>query len=793
MCKVQQGRASQSAGRSSRSTLQASGLWSVSHMITIGLPIVLLMLMIPGEPQGLQAITYLGDEVLQGMGLPKEPKTSGAQKLSGKLRRASAPAQEGNSGLYDGPAFTAFDCFGDRAPTILKMPVGCRTDAGKKVYTGKERMRKVSINLYQASTTRDFTGKYCKVERSTSAWLCGTQDWTQILTPPIVGETEVMSAPRCADMFNSGFFVDTRFHRKTKVDIKGVSTFAYTARGVLRAEGTSVYCYGSRGRVGKNGDLVDNSMEFVSYRITMGEVAGRREVGGHRDAVVTDGPLNGVLIKNSKVAGSHIMLGAVTLLLDQSYFDTKCPLALIRKDLTMYIIPSPASPDAPAPSLKPGDTVYSVNGKIGNPPSSLHPYTILVTGAEDLVISLGQERKMPGSCGARRYLETSHSHVLATMDQEKEVDVELLQLDLDLLASSSHQDAKIDLLAYLMQLSVTSLNGQLAQETCLGSAPAMAGILEKASMETDDTVSRFIPAGEIIYRVKCRKRRYGADWINPRNCSELLPIRALTAARRLTGEQYYLLPQTRYTTRHQKIQDCPDLPAAFLGDDGTYYAWKEGRLQVLRPQPKEALKLDHLLLTGLPDLVGKVTAGQEIYTTEQENDMASRLDFGVYVHGDQSSTMDSTPKGNEGGSSSSTGSGSGGSSSWSRLPGIVSDMEKIKSPAATAMTWVWTKVGLPLWHLLTTVGALVGLATGVSWAWGFLAQARTLLTLGSTLQGGSMPARAIDALALTTSSTARAQRIRDLEGERLEDRVLRAQARVVSTTRALSSTSLQEH
>ena len=272
-------------------------------MITIGLPIVLLMLMIPGEPQGLQAITYLGDEVLQGMGLPKEPKTSGAQKLSGKLRRASAPAQEGNSGLYDGPAFTAFDCFGDRAPTILKMPVGCRTDAGKKVYTGKERMRKVSINLYQASTTRDFTGKYCKVERSTSAWLCGTQDWTQILTPPIVGETEVMSAPRCADMFNSGFFVDTRFHRKTKVDVKGVSTFAYTARGVLRAEGTSVYCYGSRGRVGKNGDLVDNSMEFVSYRITMGEVAGRREVGGHRDAVVTDGPLNGVLIKNSKVAG----------------------------------------------------------------------------------------------------------------------------------------------------------------------------------------------------------------------------------------------------------------------------------------------------------------------------------------------------------------------------------------------------------------------------------------------------------------------------------------------------------
>ena len=89
-------------------------------------------------------------------------------------------------------------------------------------------------------------------------------------------------------------------------------------------------------------------------------------------------------------------------------------------------------------------------------------------------LSLGQERKMPGSCGARRYLETSHSHVLATMDQEKELDVELLQIDLDLLASTSHQDAKVDLLSYLMQLSVTSLNSQFAQETCLGSAPAMA-------------------------------------------------------------------------------------------------------------------------------------------------------------------------------------------------------------------------------------------------------------------------------------------------------------------------------
>ena len=50
---------------------------------------------------------------------------------------------------------------------------------------------------------------------------------------------------------------------------------------------------------------------------------------------------------------------------------------------------------------------------------------------------------MPDSCGGRRYMETSHSHVLATMDQGKDLDVELLQIDLDLLEATSHQDAKV--------------------------------------------------------------------------------------------------------------------------------------------------------------------------------------------------------------------------------------------------------------------------------------------------------------------------------------------------------------
>ena len=341
-------------------------------------------------------------------------------------------------------------------------------------------------------------------------------------------------------------------------------------------------------------------------------------------------------------------------------------------------------------------------------------------------------------------------------------------------------------------MSVSSLNSQLAQETCLGSAPAMAGILEKASVETADAVSRFIPAGEVVYRVHCKKQRYGASWLNPRNCSELLPVRALTASRQFVGDQFYLIPQTRYTTRHQKVQECPDLPSAFLGDNSIYYAWKGGRLEALEPQPKEELKLDHMLLTGLPDLVSKIAAGQEIYTTEQQESMTSRLDFGVYVHGDQSSTMRHSPESREGSRTSSVQGESGARSSWSKLPGIVTEMRNIKNPAASAVSWIWAKMGLPLWHLMTTMGALAGLATGVSWVWGLLVQAKTLLTFGSALQGRTWPARAMDVLSLTASSSAREKRIRDLEGERLEDRVLRAQARVLSTTRALSNTSLQE-
>ena len=762
-----------------QSAVQAGGLWSRSHLGMLALPILLLLMSMPAQPRK-------GAEV-------SSPAGASSFSRSSRLKRTATAAQSepqpgGAGSVYQGPTFSGFDCFDDKNPTLLKMPTSCRTEAGGKAYTGKEKMKKSSVNLYQVSTTRIFSGRFCKIERSSSSYLCGTQDWAQILSPPIVGEIEVISASACSDMWSTGYFVDLQYHHKTKVDRDGVTTFAYTARGVLQTSGESIYCYGSTGRV-LNGDIIKNSMVFRSYRVTMGTVKGRREVSGHRDAVITEGPLNGVPIKSSQVAGGHIVLGSVTLLLDPSFFNEDCPLARIRKNLKMFVIPGPGSGDARAPSGHPGDRVYSVKGDGGPPPEDLHPYTIVVTAAEDLVLSLGQQQKMPDACGGSQYIKTSHSHVVATIDQEEDENVELLQLDLDLLGATSEYSARLDLLSYLMQVSMASINSQLAQETCLGSAPAMAGLLERAALDTKEGVRRFIPAGEAVYQVKCAKKRFGADWANPKNCSELLPVRELSELQELTGEQVYLLPQTRYTTRHSLAQQCPDMPAAFMGDNGVYYIWQGGKLQVLKPQPKDEVKLDHILLTGLPDLVGKVAGGQEVYTLRQEENLASRVDFGVYVHGEQEATMHYHQEGEfkEG----SEGTGSGGTSTWKRLPGIMTDMQNIEHPAASMMAWLWGHTGVPLWHAMTTIGALAGLASAVSWTWGAVCQARALLSLGAPLQGNSMPARVFDGLTLAASAGARAQRIREAEGEHLEDRILRAQARVISTTRALSASSLQ--
>ena len=88
-------------------------------------------------------------------------------------------------------------------------------------------------------------------------------------------------------------------------------------------------------------------------------------------------------------------------------------------------------------------------------------------------------------------------------------------------------------------------------DTCIGDPDQLASLLEKASLENDDRVHRFVPAGEVVYRVACPKKRYGAT--GGGNCSELLPVKELSPQGKLEGEQLYLLPQTRYCTRHDGV------------------------------------------------------------------------------------------------------------------------------------------------------------------------------------------------------------------------------------------------
>ena len=770
----------------------------------IALSITMVIMSIPGgQPQDAGSSIYLADKILEGLGFEKHPGkdaesvlVNGSPSMQAKSSRAAGPQVQRVPGearaIYSGPTtFSAYDCYADTHPTVLKMPSACRTGSGSKVYTGKEKMKKVNVNLFQAASTRKFTGRFCRVEKSSSSFLCGMQDWTQVLSPPVVGESETISGPACQDMYTTGTFSDLTYHRKFPIKTEGVTVYAYTARGTLQTSGTSVYCYGNTGRI-LNGDVIDNSLVFMSYRVTMGVIKGRREVHGHRDGVITEGPLSGVPIRSKEVTGGHVLLGTVTVLLDPSFYDETCPLAGIRKRLTMFVIPGAnVGATARAPSTHPGDKVYDVNGKTGTPPRNLHNYTLLVTGAQDLVLNLGEERKMPETCGGHRYLETSHSHVLATLNQAEDRDIELLPLDLELLEASTEYSARLDLLSYITQLSLANLNDRYLGDTCIGNSDQLAGLMERASTETSDGgVHRLVPAGEIIYRLHCPKKRYGAEWAqSPQNCSELLPVRLLSGSGELMGQQLFMLPQTRYVTRHQNQQACPDLPSAFVGDDGRYYIWAEGGLKLANPQPVREADFNHLLPTGLPDFTGQVAGGQEIYTREEEDEMISRLDFGIFIHGQREDTL--SYQGREG-PAGGLEAGSGGSRTWVTLPGVTMDGQLLEHPAMEPVRWLWARVGLPIWHLLLTLGALGGLASGISWIWGLILQVQSLVRLGSTIRGGTLSSRGWDLFTLSASSSARARRIREMEGEQQEDRILRAQARVLSATRALSATSLHQ-
>ena len=80
----------------------------------------------------------------------------------------------------------------------------------------------------------------------------------------------------------------------------------------------------------------------------------------------------------------------------------------------------------------------------------------------------------------------------------------------------------------------------------------------------------------------------------------------------------------------------------------------------------------------------RVAQGQEIYTKEEEENLASRLDFGIFVHGDSEATLGGPGRSRD--STTTTGSGAslaGGGSAWASLPGVAFDPEIIAHPALT--------------------------------------------------------------------------------------------------------------
>ena len=248
--------------------LSAGGLWSWGHLLGMAVP--LLMLLSAAISPALVTRHNRGLGTVQNMVAATtllQAEQSRAAPVGARWKRSSAESSELKSEslqtTYTGPTFLGFDCFEDKTPSVLKMPTACRTSAGGKKYTGKERMARAKVNLFQLAETRRFTASFCRVEKSSSAFLCGTQDWTQVLSPPKVGESEVLSGHACRDMLTSKTFVDLTYHRKFSIKVPGVTVRAYTARGTLQASGQDIYCYGSVGRV-LDGTTVRNSMVFVS-------------------------------------------------------------------------------------------------------------------------------------------------------------------------------------------------------------------------------------------------------------------------------------------------------------------------------------------------------------------------------------------------------------------------------------------------------------------------------------------------------------------------------------------------
>ena len=166
-----------------QSGLSASGLWSWGHLLAMAVPLLMVLSSAIGPALVARPSQGLGNT--QSMVLAStllQAENSRAAPIRRRWERSlvgsSAPKSEPLQPTYTGPSFLGFDCFADKAPNVLKMPTACRTSAGGRKYSGREKMARAKVNLFQLAETRKFTAKFCRVEKSSSAFLCGTKDWT---------------------------------------------------------------------------------------------------------------------------------------------------------------------------------------------------------------------------------------------------------------------------------------------------------------------------------------------------------------------------------------------------------------------------------------------------------------------------------------------------------------------------------------------------------------------------------------------------------------------------------------
>ena len=120
----------------------------------------------------------------------------------------------------------------------------------------------------------------------------------------------------------------------------------------------------------------------------------------------------------------------------------------------------------------------------------------------------------------------------------------------------------------------------------------------------------------------------------------------------------------------------------------------------------------------------------------------------------------------------------GGGGAWASLPGVAFDPEIIAHPALTPVTWLWQKVGAPIFHLLLTLGSIGGLLSLGGWLYELVQQMKDMARVGAGLRGNGAAGKSLDLLGLCLSSNFRAQRIREGEQDQQAARMGRAQARV---------------